>query len=84
MYQVVIRLETDSEGKNIKPHLDKEDRIFYVEEKHIHNFLVAWIRLHHTPGVNPYNNNRTAKLAYVAIHKFKKTKGYWWTSPTLG
>lgn len=87
MFKPTFKLENDCEKsgeKNIKPYFSENDRVYYVEKKHIHDFLVAWIRLHHTPGVNPYTNTKTKKLAYVAIHKMRKNEGYWWTSPTLG
>lgn len=80
MYQVVVRLDE----KNINPYPDSNDKVYFVKSKHLRNFLLAFIKLHHTPGINPYNGNVTAKLSYLSICKFRLSEGYWWTSPTLG
>lgn len=82
MYQVVVRLER-SNDPIIKPYTHKDDYIYYVKQKHIRNFLVAFIKLHHTPGINPYSKSTTSKLSYLAISKLQQNDGYWWTSPTL-
>lgn len=80
MFQVIIRYEDD---KNITPYPDSNDDIYYVERKHIRNFLLSHIKLHHTPGINPYNGKVTPKLSYMSICELRFSEGYWWTSPTL-
>jgi hypothetical protein len=43
----------------------------------------ALVKLHHDPGVNPHNGNKTARLVRVRVGTPSLGDGYWWTGPTL-
>lgn len=59
--------------------------MYYVKEEDIPNMIKAIIKLHHTPGKNPYNNGFTARLKLLEIiDPPTESGGHWWTSPSLG
>jgi hypothetical protein len=60
--------------------------MYYVKEEDIPNMIKAIIKLHHTPGINPYNSDKglTARLQLLKIIEPPTEFAYWWTSPSLG
>lgn len=54
-----------------------------VKSEDIGKMIIAMIKLHHTPGINPYNGGTCAKLEYLCLHKPSLSMAYWWTSPDL-
>ena len=74
MIRVAYKYGDDSERKNY----------YYMEPESVKDFLISMIRLHHSPGVNPYNKNKCQRITYLAIERLEKPQSYWWTTPSLG
>lgn len=70
-------------GNFLSSQMLKKSNTYYVTEENLNNFIVAFIKLHHTPGINPYSLMETAKLSFLSAQRMRPSTGYWWTSPDL-
>jgi len=75
--QVTLWFRTEA-GKmpDTQTHLMHKD---YVDE-----FKKASIKLHYSPGVNPHNGNKTAKIDRIEVRALEPQKPYWWARESLG
>lgn len=62
--RVVIRYSSDLEYTPID-----SDTKYLLSTEDVDNFIIATIKLNHTPGINPYNKRKCGKLQFLAIEK---------------
>lgn len=56
---------------------------YITHESHVAGFVAAQIELHHEPGVNPFNGNKTTPIWRIETAPFTACGPYWWTTPGL-
>src|SRR3990172_12901510 len=78
--KICIRLE---DNINNSPYPYNDDKIYFLSTENVDEMIKATIKLHHTPGINPYSGQKTTKLKFMIIEKPKLYGSYWWTSSTL-
>lgn len=71
-------------GTNTSWETSDNDNIFYVKKEDLPKLITAILKLHHTPGKNPYSNHSTAKVQLISLIDPNHPIRSWWTSPTLG
>jgi hypothetical protein len=55
---------------------------YIMHKDHVAKFVEASVKLHHTPGINPANKEKTApiwRITSAPLH----ASSYWWTTPSL-
>lgn len=65
------------EGKTTSEH------VHYMHESQVETFIAASVRLHHSPGINPHNGNKTASLWEIKVCSLGDQVSYWWCHPDL-
>lgn len=72
-----------ADDKNNNFHVSGSDTLHYTDANDAEKMTIAILKLHLNPGINPYNNQPTAKLKFLAIQTPSLIDSYWWTSPDL-
>lgn len=49
----------------------------------VDRFIQATVELHHSPGINPANNNKTLPISEISAYNIRSAGPYWWTTPGL-
>lgn len=50
----------------------------------LRNLIKAYVRLHHDPGVNPYNGCELQPIIQITAAQVCVDGPYWWATPNLG
>lgn len=57
---------------------------YVIHKNHVDAMRDAFVALHHSPGVNPYNGLKTAEIWKLECGPLLANGPYWWTTPDLG
>lgn len=60
-------------------HHDK----YVIHKDHVDAMRDAFVALHHSPGVNPHNGERTAEIWKLECGPLLANGPFWWTTPDL-
>ena len=58
-------------------------QIHTVLREDVDRLFAAVLELHHEPGVNPANKNKTAPVINIVAYPMKPSGPFWWTTPGL-
>ena len=61
-----------------------DTRKHLIQRSEVDRLVEAYTKLHHTPGVNPYSKNETARIYKITKRSLSLQEDYWWTKPGLG
>ncbi len=86
LVEVDIRIVKFNDVRKVVLWFEDDTHAEYILHKsQVDQFVVASKKLHHDPGVNPYNNRRTTKLTRINIGRPILMGPFWWTTgPSLG
>lgn len=57
---------------------------YVVHKSHVDAMRDAFVQLHHSPGVNPHNGEKTAEIWKLECGPLVANGPHWWTTPGLG
>jgi hypothetical protein len=63
---------------------DSHASIYLVPKVDLKKFVIAQVKLHFEPGVNPHNGNSTKRISSIWFSELELHGPYWWSTPDLG
>ncbi len=75
-----------SELRQVRIEFDETTpSVYLMHMSQVATFMEATLKLHHSPGVNPHNQVKTASAKEIWVTRFDRVgqKSYWWCAPSL-
>lgn len=68
---------------NNDTNISSKDHLEYCDKDDINKLIIATIRLHLCPGINPHTGGQCSPIKLLIVKTPITVTPYWWTSPDL-